>query len=250
MPRANRHFLPGLVWHITHRCHDRRFLLKAARDRDTWRRWLFTAKSRHALSVLNFAVTSNHVHLLVHDTLGDDAIPRSMQLLGGRMAQVYNGRRGRRGAFWEDRYHAVAVESGEHLWRCLTYIDLNMVRAGVVRHPRDWPHGGYNEIQSSRSRYRVIDLDGLASLTDCTSVAQLQAAHREQVELSVQADDHARDPCWTESIAVGSEAFAEAVRLRLGLSRLDRVIRRADGAYMLREARGRYVGIVRSERAR
>jgi hypothetical protein len=22
MPRANRHFVPGLVWHITHRCHN------------------------------------------------------------------------------------------------------------------------------------------------------------------------------------------------------------------------------------
>jgi hypothetical protein len=21
MPRANRHFLPGCVWHLTHRCH-------------------------------------------------------------------------------------------------------------------------------------------------------------------------------------------------------------------------------------
>ena len=34
MPRANRHFLPGHVWHITHRCHQRAFLLKFARERD------------------------------------------------------------------------------------------------------------------------------------------------------------------------------------------------------------------------
>ena len=26
MPRANRHFLPGHVWHITHRCHQKKFL--------------------------------------------------------------------------------------------------------------------------------------------------------------------------------------------------------------------------------
>ena len=31
MPRANRHFLPGYVWHITHRCHKKEFLLKFAR---------------------------------------------------------------------------------------------------------------------------------------------------------------------------------------------------------------------------
>ena len=27
MPRANRHFIPGQIWHITHRCHRREFLL-------------------------------------------------------------------------------------------------------------------------------------------------------------------------------------------------------------------------------
>ncbi len=33
MPRANRHFVSGHVWHITHRCHKKEFLLKFARDR-------------------------------------------------------------------------------------------------------------------------------------------------------------------------------------------------------------------------
>jgi hypothetical protein len=37
------------------------------------------------------------------------------------------------GAFWQDRYHATAIETGEHLWRCLVYVCLNMVRAGVVK---------------------------------------------------------------------------------------------------------------------
>jgi hypothetical protein len=32
MPRANRHFLPGHVWHITHRSHRKVLLLKFAPD--------------------------------------------------------------------------------------------------------------------------------------------------------------------------------------------------------------------------
>lgn len=31
--------------------------------------------------------------------------------------------------------------------RCLVYIDLNMVRAGVVVHPSEWNFGGYKDIQ-------------------------------------------------------------------------------------------------------
>jgi len=68
MPRANRYFIPGHVWHITHRCHRSEFLLKFARDRKRWRYWLFEAKKRFGLSVLNYIVTSNHIHLLVKDT--------------------------------------------------------------------------------------------------------------------------------------------------------------------------------------
>lgn len=33
MERAHRHFIPGQVWHLTHRCYKREFLLKFARDR-------------------------------------------------------------------------------------------------------------------------------------------------------------------------------------------------------------------------
>ena len=68
MPRANRHFLPGHVWHITHRCHRKSFLLKFARDRHNYLRWVFEAKKRFGSSVLNYIVTCNHVHLLVRDT--------------------------------------------------------------------------------------------------------------------------------------------------------------------------------------
>ena len=101
MPRANRYFLPGYVWHITHRCHKKNFLLKFARDRHNYLRWVFEAKKRFGLSVLNYIVTCNHVHLLVRDT-GANVIADSMQLIAGRTGQQYNQRKRRHGAFWED----------------------------------------------------------------------------------------------------------------------------------------------------
>ena len=111
------------------------------------------------MRILNYIVTSNHIHLLVADDGYSDAIPRSMQLLAGRIGQEYNQRKNRQGAFWQDRYHAAAVQSNEHLIKCLTYIDLNMVRAGVITHPQERVHSGYNEIQKQpgiRSKGRKI----------------------------------------------------------------------------------------------
>ncbi len=68
-----------------------------------------------------------------------DTIPKSIQLIAGRIGQEYNQRKSRKGAFWEDRYHAAAIAFDEHLFKCMVYIDMNMVRAGVVKHPAEWP---------------------------------------------------------------------------------------------------------------
>ncbi len=241
MPRANRCYLPGYVWHITHRCHNREFLLRAEVDRANWRRWLWEATTRYGLSVLNFVATSNHIHLLVYDAIGGESIARSVQLVEGRTAQAYNRRRGRRGAFWQDRHHAVAVGSETHLWNCLVYIDLNMVRARAVTHPAEWRHGGYSEIQRPRSRYRVLDLEQLVKLTGCGSVRELQIVHEEKVEAALHGGEIARDSRWTDAIAVGDYTFVDAVRLRLGLSKLRRIEAGGQRGAVLREEMRHYV---------
>jgi putative transposase len=165
MARAKRHYIPGYIWHITQRCHKRDFLLRFSKDRNRWVQWLFEAKRRYGLSILNYMVTSNHIHLLVKDSGGNGAISKSLQLVAGRTAQEFNQRKQRQGAFWQDRYHAVAIESGEHLKRCLVYIDMNMVRAGVVDHPCKWSYSGYNEIQKPRRKNIVISYDVLMKLS-------------------------------------------------------------------------------------
>ena len=106
MPRANRHFLPSHIWHITHPSGDEfqsfqsfnRFapfkplsretdkipLLRNARLAPLFAR--FEAKKRFGLCVLDYMITSNHVHLLIKDT-GPNVIADSMQLIAGRTAR-------------------------------------------------------------------------------------------------------------------------------------------------------------------
>ncbi len=215
MPRANRYFVPGHLWHITHRCHERNFLLKFAKDRKRWRYWLFEARKRYGLCVLNYIVTSNHIHLLVKDT-ATAVIPRSLQLIAGRTAQEYNKRKNRKGGFWEDRYHATAIETGEHLARCLVYIDLNMVRANAISHPSQWADSGYQDIQYPLKRYRVIDLHELAKLFNCNSVTDFQQQHRQWVEEALCDEKNSRDYRWSEGVAVGSEEYVDSLKMQLG----------------------------------
>ena len=237
MPRANRIFCPGQVWHITHRCHQREFLLRFLRDRRRWRHWLFEAKRRYGLSVLNYVVTCNHIHLLCADR-GSDEIPHSLQLIEGRVAQEFNLRKKRRGAFWEDRYHATAVQSDGHLTRCLTYIDLNMVRARAVGHPREWEVSGYNEIQHPPRRRRIIDFLTLFRLVGAETHAEL--ASMQEASMLAEIGKSRRVAAWTESVAVGDEAYLQQLKVDLRLRSAKRKIEIEDGYRTLREPRSEY----------
>jgi REP element-mobilizing transposase RayT len=241
MPRANRHLLTGHVWHITHRCHKKEFLLKFTCDRRCYLCWLFEAKKRYGLSVLNYMVTSNHVHLPVKDT-GEQVIAQSMQLIAGRTAQEYNQRKKRQGAFWEDHYHATAIQTDDHLHRCLVYIDLNMVRAGAINDPIKWVHSGYREIQRPPKRYGVIDQQELRMLCGFATAEELRQAHRQWVENALQSAVLVRDARWSEALAVGSVAFVEKIKSELGSKATHRTVEQAEEGYALRERGEAYNG--------
>ena len=238
MARAKRHYIPGYVWHITHRCHKREFLLKFPRDRRRWIEWLYQAKKRYSgFSVLNYMVTSNHIHLLAFDNGGRNVIPDSIKLVAGRTGQEYNIRKSRKGAFWEDRYHATAVESNRYLRQCITYIDMNMVRAGVAEHPTEWEFSGYIEIQNPRKRKGIIDFDRLMNLLGFDNYDDLKDAHSRWVDSEMQNDNRSnKENKWTQSIAVGSKTFIEKMKKALGYRVKGRKIISADDTFELREA--------------
>lgn len=248
MPRANRYHLPGLVWHITHRCHNREFLFKFLRDRHRYRHWLYEAKRRFGLSLLNFNTTSNHVHLLVYDNGAPGIIESSLQLSQGRIAQEYNRRKGRVGGFWQDRYHATAVESGRHLRNCFTYIDLNMVRAGRVSHPEDWPSCGYHEIQQPRERYALLDLCRAQHLMGFDNIRELADWQNDSISMGLEHPLQ-REPAWTESLAVGRPEFLEQVADRLGIAARFREVSEHETFACLQEPSGTYNSILRGKSA-
>ena len=243
MARANRHFIPGHIWHLTHRCHKREFLLKFSKDRARWMELLFEAKQRYQMSILNFIVTSNHTHLIVTDANGSDSIPRAMQFIAGRLGQEYNQRKRRKGAFWQDRYHATAIESGSHLWQCMVYVDLNMVRAGVVNHPSEWKWCGYHEIQTPKTRYRMIDHERLRQLLDTDTHEAFAKRHRRWIESQLETGPK-RQRHYSQSIAVGNESFIRKMKKALGRKGIGRHIHEASMiGYQLKEAEAKYGGI-------
>ena len=66
-----------------------------------------------------------------------------MKIVKQRFTQWFNKNSKRRGTLWEDRFRSVLVESGDALATMAAYIDLNPVRAGMVKDPADHRWSSY-----------------------------------------------------------------------------------------------------------
>jgi REP element-mobilizing transposase RayT len=68
-----------------------------------------------------------------------------MRTLMQRMTRWFNREHQRTGTLWEDRFKSVIVESGIAARMMAAYIDLNPVRAGMVKDPAEYRWSSYGE---------------------------------------------------------------------------------------------------------
>ena len=127
-----------------------------------------------------------------------------------------------------------------HLIKCITYIDLNMVRAGVVKHPNEWSHSGYNEIQKPKQRYGIIDFKSYMGLVQIKTPEELKQSHQHWIEEALKQSTIVRESKWTQSIAVGDKPFLEQIKERLGIRAKSRKIRESGDGYQLSERQSLY----------
>lgn len=94
---------------------------------------------------------------------------RFMKMVKQRFSCWYNRRQpgGRVGTLWESRYRSTLVESGEALQAMSFYIDLNPVRAGIVKDPKDYRWCGYGAAAAGVPEARA----GLARMAELSSPA-------------------------------------------------------------------------------
>jgi putative transposase len=201
MPRKRRGWEAVACYHITHRCHNRQFLFRYQKYRQFYVRRLFEGVQRYGIDVLDYVCTSNHVHVLVAAKEGPE-ISAAMRYAHGRCGQWYNEQRHQSGAFWAGRYHATRIQSGKHLSGCLLYIDMNMVRAGAVRHPSEWEYSAWSELTGRRQRYRIVNVDRLVKCLRMENAAAFREWHRVAVDEPVRQEDWKRETFWSKAIAV------------------------------------------------
>ena len=134
MSRHPRIVLPGVPLHIIQRGNNRNacFFCKADYQADLS---LLASFSRScACPIHAYVLMTNHVHVLV--TPEDVDGPASMmKAVGERYVRYLNERCGRSGTLWDGRYRSCLIDDDTYLFICHRYIELNPVRAGMVRDP-------------------------------------------------------------------------------------------------------------------
>ena len=165
-----------------------------------------------------------------------------------RMTQWYNGRNDRKGTLWEERFRSVLVQGESGILATVAaYIDLNSVRAGIAKDPRDWRWCGYAEATAAQSvaregiyetlgesektsrdgtgwrrvhqRYRRILMhqamerrgDSGEVLRKGISRQQFQADEARDFNLPPAVVLHQRIRYFTDGLALGTDAFVESV---------------------------------------
>jgi REP-associated tyrosine transposase len=136
MPRPLRFSYRDALHHVTLRCNNREFLFEPT-SQALFIRLLQKTRERFPLSLYNYNVLTNHLHLLFR--VGeDDTLSRSMHWLGTAFSREFNKLRGRHGHLWEGRFRSTLVESSTYFFRCMAYVDLNPVRARIVAAPTEY----------------------------------------------------------------------------------------------------------------
>ncbi len=163
-------------------------------------------------------------------------LPKAMQYLQGEFGQYYNLRKTREGAFWRDRYHSTLIQTGQHLSRCMFYIDMNMVRADVVSHPEKWRYGGHQELSGKRQRYCILNQEQLLKcLNNGHDQERFRSWYLNTLSRLVADKYQCREPYWSEAYAVGDPDWLSGIYDEIGLRR-QRIMQAVRNESMVGEA--------------
>jgi len=142
MARKPRFNLPGMPQHVVQRGNNRQPCFYRQQDYRRYKAILEEEAAACDCAVHAFVLMTNHVHILV--TPGSEhSLPRMMQRLGARYVRFVNAEYQRTGTLWEGRYKACLVGNEGYLLKCHMYIEMNPVRAGMVRLPDDYCFSSY-----------------------------------------------------------------------------------------------------------
>lgn len=163
MPWTPRVVVSGGIYHVFARGNNAQKIFFDNIDRYHYLRLLGAVSKRLEIAVLAFALMSNHVHLVLR--VSSRNLDAGIHLIHRPYAFRFNRRHGRIGHMFNNRYQSLPVVDDAYLLQSTSYIHLNPVVIGLVKHPRDYIWSSYRQYATPRSG-QLVDPNRVFSILE------------------------------------------------------------------------------------
>lgn len=214
MPRRLRLRIAGVPFHVIQRGNNRSPCFFGSGDYHRYLGDLGQLSREHGVAVHGYVLMTNHVHLLL-TACDADGVSRLMKFLGQCYVQYVNRTHERTGSLWGGRFRSCLVDSEDYLLTCHRYIETNPVRAGMVRHPADYPWSSY---RANAEGFPTSLLTPHASVEALGATpGERRAAYRALFEQDLGESEIDRIRTTTNAgFVLGSVQFEQRMAIKLG----------------------------------
>jgi len=172
MARIARIVAPGMPHHITQRGNRRLQTFFSDKDYIAYMDLIKEWCDARGVEIWSYCLMPNHVHLI--------AVPEtkeSLMLAIGeahrRYSRMINFREGWKGHLWQGRFASYVLDE-IHLLACARYIEMNPVRAKLVKDPTHWTwssafahtNGGEDTLAKTQSLIQLVNKDWTQFLSE------------------------------------------------------------------------------------
>lgn len=139
MGRAPRVDVGNMVYHVLNRANQRQRIFYKQKDYQAFEKILFEAKKRHPMRILAFCLMPNHWHMVVYPQQDGD-LSKFMQWLTLTHTQRWHAHYKSIGLghLYQGRYKSFLIQTDEHFWQVVRYVERNSVRARLVSRIEQW----------------------------------------------------------------------------------------------------------------
>lgn len=155
MPRSPRDFHTEGYYHVINRGNARAKVFHDEQDYRIFLRILLKYKLEHDVSIFHYCPMPNHFHLLLR--LQNEEGSLFMQKVASAYATHYCNKYEHKGHVWQGRFKSERITSDAYLLACGNYIEMNPVRAGLVRDPSDWPYSSFHYYASGKANPLITE---------------------------------------------------------------------------------------------
>ncbi len=214
MPRRPRLVCPKIPLHIIQRGNNRQACFFSDDDYLLYLQCLLEYSLKTKCLIHGYVLMTNHVHLLITPS-DKDSVGQLMKHLGQRYVQYVNRTYQRSGTLWEGRFRSCIAQEDNYLLHCMRYIELNPVRAEMVKHPADYKWSSYR-CNAQGERNKLIKPHFMYEALGLTKTMQ-KTNYRELFRYNLEPGlvDEIREAT-NGNYVLGNERFKEEIGKVLG----------------------------------